>query len=131
MGQPVPYRWISALPKDAQRELERNFAHLADSITPGRATMFDAVLDPEATSNSGLHIYATLTDLVAGESWGTDYLFVIGVVGRPNNPVLQSSAVSLPGPTSFVGMGYHGISGPGGCAIEPVTDWLVIVQFLK
>ena len=119
----IPFTMISGLPMQAQVEIRRNFEELVSNMGGGGGGLFNATVDAGLTvSDPATHSYVNFTDLVASETWGASDLFVIGIVGRGNDAVLQTSAVSLPGPTAIVGMGYQGTTGPGGGANSTQSD---------
>lgn len=106
MATPVPHRWISELPPQAQKEIERNFLHLQGQIPTGAVTIFNAVIDPALTvSNAGSHSYKNLTDLVASETWSTTTLFCVAVLGRPGTDIVETSNIILPGPLALYAAG--------------------------
>lgn len=110
MGTPVPFRYITGLPKQAQLEIERDFLHLQQQIGGGSATLFDAVIDGSATSNnSTTHTYMNLAGLVAGETaWGPTKLMVVAVLGRNGTPSVDTASVTMPGPLALIGGGQTG-----------------------
>jgi hypothetical protein len=50
-GQAIPYRWITGLPTQAQKEIERNFLALQEQFT-ATPVVYDAYVDPLATVNN-------------------------------------------------------------------------------
>lgn len=102
-GEQVPYPYVSGLPAEAQRELERNFLALQQQITP-TATMFQAYIDSELdASTPETHEYINLTELVAGETttWDASTTFNVGVRGRIDTPITEptgsTTAITIPG----------------------------------
>jgi hypothetical protein len=74
-GQAIPYRWITGLPVQAQKEIERNFLALQQQLTtPSR--VYDAIVDPLATSdNTSTRVFMTIFGAVhyvvdtLGQTW--------------------------------------------------------------
>lgn len=65
-GTSVPYRWITGLPEQAQREIERNFLALQEQF--GNGVFWDAVVDPTLKANDPtLHLYTTVGAAVKAE----------------------------------------------------------------
>lgn len=80
----VPFPFITGLPDDARREIERDFAYLGEALdSSGAVTPYDAVIDPSmAASDPTNHRYINLTDLVANETWDPDYNFKVAVISH-------------------------------------------------
>jgi hypothetical protein len=109
MATPIPYKWITGLPPEAQREIERNFLHMQGQIVAG-GNGFDATIDPGVTSNnSSSHTYVNLAGLIAGETgWSASRHMVVRVIGRPGSYPIDTSTNTLPGPLTLVGVGQMG-----------------------
>jgi hypothetical protein len=123
MATEIPYKWITGLPHEAQREIERNFLHVQGQIVAA-GNGFDCTIDPAATSNnSSSHTYVNLAGVVAGESWNANRQLVIRMIGRPGTAVVDSGAITLPGPTVIVGMGDMGQYESSSTTAADTTRW--------
>lgn len=111
MATEIPFKWITGLEPEAQRQIERNFLHLQGQIAAGSAG-YDAVIDPAAVNNSSTHTYVNMAGLIAGETgWTSTRQFVVRLIGRPNSATpaaVDTAAVTLPGPLVLVGEGNTG-----------------------
>lgn len=100
MGLPVPFRFITGLPHQAQVEIERDFLDVIMQIHDS-PTIFDAVIDPTlSASDPSTHQYVNLTELIDGESWAPSVMFNVGVKQDALTPIVEPTS-----PLSLIGLG--------------------------
>jgi hypothetical protein len=94
-----------------------------DIVIPGASpSTFNATIDSAQTvADPTNHVYPNLASLVANESWTNTFVFHVYMVDRPDNPVVETAATSLPGPIVIEGPG-AGTQGTAGWFTENVTS---------
>lgn len=89
--------------RQAWLEIERWAASLN---LVGAASTFNATIDSAQTvADPTNHIYPNLASLVANESWSNTFVFHAYMVNRPDSPVIETGAITLPGPIVIEGPG--------------------------
>lgn len=63
MATEVPFKWISGLPPEAQREIERNFLHVQKQIVPSATANFIYIACSDATAAEKLQATIQLTGI--------------------------------------------------------------------
>src|SRR5947207_3144740 len=118
-GTPVPFRYITSLPPEAQREIERDFLHLQQQIVAS-PTIFDAIIDPALPSDPGSHRYKNLYDLALNETWAVGRTFHVGVLARAGFVITETANpdLSARGSITLTAVGF-GVAGAG----TPNWDW--------
>lgn len=104
----LPYEFIAELPKEAQRQIWRDFRFLIDHL-PAGLSVFDAIIDSDITTSSpGDHRYKNLTDLLANESWSDT--FNVGVNQR-STAIVEPAGMSLAGKGDLALFGLGAVPG--------------------
>lgn len=102
----IPFTMIEGLPMQAQVQIRRNFEELAAQAPSASSTIFNATIDSAlAASDPDSHSYLNLTDLVANEVWDTGSMFIVGVIVRPEIPIVETGAITLPGALAMITYG--------------------------
>src|SRR6267154_1888906 len=122
----IPYSWIDQLPKESQRQIERDFLYVLQLIDASSGSIFDAIIDPAlAASDPAGHKYLNLVDLAANELWSSATTFNVGVVARGGITINEGA-----GGVDLTGRGHMTFSAAGGGdgnqATSPQWDWRAI-----
>lgn len=70
----------------------------------GGNSPYDAMIDSEGTLDPANHLYTTLGEVNSNESLSSDRVFTVGVVVRPNTPIVETTSPTLGGPVAIIAL---------------------------